>query len=90
MLLTVADLMHAGHEVPMIGPKTPMPDALLVMTEQRFGCVAVCDEHGRLEGVITDGGADVLTRVADRVVGAGANRKSRAQPRAPFSRAVCG
>ncbi len=25
------------------------------MTEKRFGCVAVCDEHGRLQGVITDG-----------------------------------
>jgi arabinose-5-phosphate isomerase len=25
------------------------------MTEKRFGCVAVCDEHRRLQGVITDG-----------------------------------
>ena len=26
-----------------------------MITEKRFGCVAVCDEHGRLQGVITDG-----------------------------------
>jgi arabinose-5-phosphate isomerase len=25
------------------------------MTEKRFGCVAVIDEHRRLQGVITDG-----------------------------------
>ena len=55
MLLTVADLMHSGGELPMVSPHTPMQDTLLMMTEKRFGCVAVCDEHGRLQGVITDG-----------------------------------
>ena len=55
MLLTVADLMHTGAELPVVPPHTPMQDTLLVITEKRFGCVAVCDEHGRLQGVITDG-----------------------------------
>jgi arabinose-5-phosphate isomerase len=55
MLTTVADLMHYGAEVPIVSPHTPMQDALLVMSEKRFGCVAVCDEHSRLQGVITDG-----------------------------------
>jgi arabinose-5-phosphate isomerase len=65
MLLTVADLMHAGSELPIVAPHTPMQDALLVMTEKRFGCVAVCDEHGRLQGVITDGD---LRRHMDRLL----------------------
>ncbi len=55
MLVTVADLMHGESELPLVAPQTPMQETLLVMTEKRFGCVAVCDEHRRLQGVITDG-----------------------------------
>jgi arabinose-5-phosphate isomerase len=55
VLTTVADLMHGESELPIVGPQTPMQETLLVMTEKRFGCVAVCDEHRRLQGVITDG-----------------------------------
>ncbi len=55
MLRTVSDLMHTGSELPLVAPHTPMQEALLVMTEKRFGCVGVCDEHGRLQGIITDG-----------------------------------
>ena len=55
MLTTVADLMHTGEELPIVLPHTPMQDTILVITEKRFGCVAVCDEHSRLQGVITDG-----------------------------------
>jgi arabinose-5-phosphate isomerase len=55
MLVTVQDLMHGENELPLVSPQTPMQETLFVMTEKRFGCVAVCDEHRRLEGVITDG-----------------------------------
>ena len=55
MLRTVSDLMHTGEELPLVAPHTSMQDTLLVMTEKRFGCVGVCDEHGRLQGIITDG-----------------------------------
>ncbi len=55
MLRTVGDLMHGPAELPLVAPTTTMQDTLLVMTEKRFGCVGVCDEHGRLQGVITDG-----------------------------------
>ena len=55
MLRSVADLMHGLSELPLVAPHTSMQDTLLVMTEKRFGCVGVCDEHGRLQGIITDG-----------------------------------
>jgi len=55
MLRTAADLMHTGGELPLVGPDTPMAQALLVMTEKRFGCVGVTAPDGRLLGVITDG-----------------------------------
>lgn len=55
MLRTAADLMHTGSELPLVSPKTPMREALLVMTEKRWGCVGVVGEDGKLAGVITDG-----------------------------------
>ena len=84
-LLKVADLMHRGEEVPLAGGDTAMADALLVMTNKRFGCVAIVDGDGVLQGVITDGdlrrhmspglldltAAEVMTR-APKTIGADA------------------
>jgi arabinose-5-phosphate isomerase len=54
MLRTVGDLMHKSGELPLVAPTASMAEALLVMTEKRFGCVGVVDD-GRLIGLITDG-----------------------------------
>ena len=54
-LRTAGDLMHGREELPLVESATPMAQALLVMTEKRFGCVGVTDVDGRLEGLITDG-----------------------------------
>jgi arabinose-5-phosphate isomerase len=55
MLRTVADLMHGLDDTPLTPPDAPMREALLVMTEKRFGCVGVLGSDGRLAGIITDG-----------------------------------
>jgi len=55
MLRTAQDLMHTGDELPLVSPDTPMSQALLVMTEKRWGCLGVVDAAGKLAGVITDG-----------------------------------
>ena len=55
MLRTAADLMHGREELPLVGPQTPMRQALLVMTQMRWGIVGVVDPQGRLLGAITDG-----------------------------------
>lgn len=55
MLRTVGDLMHGAAELPLVGQDAPMPEALLVMTEKRWGVVGVTDADGRLVGAITDG-----------------------------------
>ncbi|HEY3948590.1 KpsF/GutQ family sugar-phosphate isomerase [Phenylobacterium sp.] len=55
MLRTVGDLMHGASELPLVGGETPMKDALLVMSEKRWGIVGVTDAQGRLAGAITDG-----------------------------------
>ena len=55
MLRTVADLMHGSDELPLIPADAPMDQALLVMSEKRFGAVGVTDGAGALVGMITDG-----------------------------------
>lgn len=54
-LRAVSELMHAGDELPLVGAEAPMRQALLVMTEKRFGVVGVAGADGRLLGVVTDG-----------------------------------
>jgi arabinose-5-phosphate isomerase len=55
MLRTVRDLMHGDDELPLAAAATTMRDALLVMSEKRFGAVGVLDDAGQLIGLITDG-----------------------------------
>lgn len=54
-LLTVADLMHGGAEMPLVGPDTPMPEVLVEMSAKGFGIVGVVGAGGALAGVVTDG-----------------------------------
>ncbi|WP_084399450.1 KpsF/GutQ family sugar-phosphate isomerase [Henriciella aquimarina] len=55
MLRTVGDLMHAGAEMPAVQTGTQMPDALAVMADKGFGCLAVTEPQGSLIGIVTDG-----------------------------------
>ena len=55
LLLQVKDLMHTGGSMPLVGPDTPMSDALLEMTAKSLGMTSVVDPDGRLLGVFTDG-----------------------------------
>ena len=62
-LLRVSDLMHGGTELPLVPEATIMAEALLTMTNKRFGCVGVLDAKGQLRGIITDG--DLRRKMAD-------------------------
>jgi arabinose-5-phosphate isomerase len=53
-LVRVRDVMHAGTDMPLIGPDRPMSEAIVEMTAKRLGCVGVID-GGRLVGIVTDG-----------------------------------
>jgi len=79
MLRTVGDLMHAGDQVPLVPPDASMAEALLVMTEKRFGCVGVQGADGRLLGVVTDGDLrrhmeGLMARTAGEVMTPGPNK----------------
>ena len=54
-LVRVSDLMHAGSEIPLAAPDTPMRDVLLTMASGRLGCVGIVDAKGALVGIVTDG-----------------------------------
>ncbi|PPD29230.1 MAG: KpsF/GutQ family sugar-phosphate isomerase [Hyphomicrobium sp.] len=62
----VSDVMHKGEALPLARESTAMSEALVTMTEKRFGCLGILDGKGKLAGVITDGdlrrhmGADLL------------------------------
>lgn len=73
MLRTVRDLMHGRDELPLVADTAPMSEALLVMTEKRWGIVGVTGSDGALKGVITDGDLrrhieGLMTRTATEVM----------------------
>ncbi len=54
-LLKAAQLMHQGEQVPHVPAGHPMPEVIVAMTARGFGVAGVCDDAGRLFGVISDG-----------------------------------
>ena len=73
MLRTVGDLMHGDDALPLVEADAPMAQALLVMSEKRFGAAGVVDAEGKLAGLITDGDLrrhmdGLLTHRADQVM----------------------
>jgi arabinose-5-phosphate isomerase len=77
-LKTVGELMHKGAELPLCDAATPMDQALLVMTEKRFGCVGVTAADGSLAGIVTDGD---LRRHMEGLMGHTAGQVMTANPR---------
>ena len=63
LLTTVASLMHADEELPLIHKATPMHQAILVISEKGLGITGVINDDRQLIGAITDGD---LRRVLER------------------------
>jgi arabinose-5-phosphate isomerase len=63
LLLHVEDVMHAGAEVPRVGPDSTVSEGLIEMSRKGLGLTSVVDDEGRLLGVFTDGD---LRRALDR------------------------
>ena len=65
-LLTVADLMHLGDEIPLIAEDLLMKEALIIMTNKRFGTVGVISKSQKLIGIITDG--DIRRNISNNLL----------------------
>jgi len=69
-LARVRDLMHAGEDVPVVSPSTPMSDVIYEMSSKKLGVTTV-QRDGKLCGVISDGD---LRRLLEREGGAALSR----------------
>lgn len=78
-LLRVADIMHGAPELPLCREDTPMAEAILVMTERRFGCVGVTGDDGALIGIVTDG--DLRRHMSSELLNLRAAEVMTAKPR---------
>lgn len=54
-LTHIREVMHTGDELPLVPLGTKMPEAVMMLSKKRFGCVCVVDGDGRLAGIVTDG-----------------------------------
>ena len=77
LLLHITDVMHAGDDVPRVGPGATISEALVEMSRKRLGMTAVVDADDRLLGLYTDGdlrrslddaGVDLRTTRIDAVM----------------------
>jgi len=68
LLLRVEDLMHRGHEIPVVDEESLMKDVICEMTSKKLGVTTVVDREKRLTGIITDGD---LRRLMERELSRG-------------------
>ena len=81
LLLHITDVMHAGDDVPRIGPEASISEALFEMSRKRLGMTAIVDGDGRLLGLYTDG--DLRRSLDDEAVDLRATRIDAVMTRAP-------
>ena len=76
-LLTVKDIMRSGMDVPQVSMKSDYASVLAEIDAKRLGFTCVCNSHGQLEGIITDGdlrraqvkfGATAFSRLAAEIM----------------------
>ena len=79
MLMKVADIMHQGDQIPLIGEDARMAEVLVLMTAKSFGVAGITDALGRLVGIITDG--DLRRHMGPQLLGLAAGEVLTPNPR---------
>jgi arabinose-5-phosphate isomerase len=69
LLLTVREAMKPLEKTAIVTPATSLRDTVIAMTTHPHGAACVCDESGRLEGVLTDGDLRRALRKHDNFTG---------------------
>lgn len=73
-LMRVSEIMHSGEKLPVAPDTIGADEAIRIISEKGFGCIALTDAAGKLSGVITDGdirrklSADILTKKASDIM----------------------
>jgi len=55
LLTHVRDVMRTGDDVPRVGSRATLAEAVLEISRKRLGMTAVVDDDGRIVGIVTDG-----------------------------------
>ncbi len=55
LVIRIRDLMHTGDDMPQVGERATITEAIVEMTAKRLGMTAVTGADGRVSGVYTDG-----------------------------------
>ena len=55
LLLHVADIMHTGQQIPVIGEQATISEALVEMSAKGLGMTGIIDADHKVTGVFTDG-----------------------------------
>jgi len=77
-LMTVADVMHAGDELPMVDISASLKEAIVEISQHRLGVTGI-KEHGKLVACITDGDLRRILQAGD--VNLDASVKTLAHPK---------
>ena len=73
-LMSVAELMVAYDDLPLVNETATMDQAILTLSEKNLGAVIVTDKNGNLSGIITDGdlkrhmSADLLSKAVTNIM----------------------
>ena len=81
LLLHITDVMHAGDDVPKVGPDASVSEALVEMSRKRLGMTAGVAADDRLLGLYTDG--DLRRSLDDEHVDLRGTRIEAVMTRAP-------
>ncbi|WP_460732342.1 KpsF/GutQ family sugar-phosphate isomerase [Lysobacter tyrosinilyticus] len=81
LLLHIADVMHAGDDVPRVEADATLSEALVEMSRKRLGMTAIVDAEGRLLGLFTDG--DLRRALDDKNVDVRSTRIADVMTRSP-------
>lgn len=54
-LMSVAEIMHGGNALPVASENVSVTEAVQIISEKGFGCIALTRDDGTLAGIITDG-----------------------------------
>ena len=79
-LMTVADVMHAGDELPMVDISASLKEAIVEMSQHRLGVTGVAKD-GKLVACITDGDLRRILQAGDADLDARVEHLAHPQPR---------
>lgn len=78
-LMRVSEIMHAGDSLPVASEDVTVAEAVKIIAQKGFGCIALVDGQGVLAGIITDG--DIRRNLGDGLSSMAAKEIMSTSPR---------